>query len=161
MAIANKKRYYFVEVNIPDAVKDANPGKDPSSIMVDLLEEWKNSTGTKHANALYDFIYEDVKSYGWHPTESNKMAYCLTFINARHFDNYKVYTGPFRTWLNDTHGIAYTHEVSTDVPFDVAEVDNGNDAEVQDAAGDYFTYAEARRKAIVEELAESRGFELN
>ena len=88
--MANKKRYYFVEVNIPDAVKTAHPDKDPSSIMRDLLLAWKDATGTKYAKALFDFIYEDVKSYGWHPTETNKMAYCLTFINARHFENYQA-----------------------------------------------------------------------
>ena len=41
--MANKKRYYFVEVNIPDAVKTANPDKDPSSIMRDLLLAWKDA----------------------------------------------------------------------------------------------------------------------
>ena len=156
--MADKKRYYFVEVNIPDAVKDANPDKDPSSIMRDLLLTWRNIRETKHARALYDFIYEDVKSYGWHPTETNKMAYCLTFINARHFANYQAYTADFRTWLNDNHGINYIYEVTTDVPYDVADLDNGNDAEVQSEQGNYFTYAEARKKAILEDLAESRGF---
>jgi len=156
--MADKKRYYFVEVNIPDAVKDANPDKDPSSIMRDLLLTWRNIRETKHARALYDFIYEDVKSYGWHPTETNKMAYCLTFINARHFENYQAYTADFRTWLNETHGITYVHEVTSDVPYDIADKDNLGGAEVQSAQGNYFTYAEARRKAILEELAESRGF---
>ena len=156
--MADKKRYYFVEVNIPDAVKTANPDKDPSSIMRDLLLAWKDATGTKYAKALYDFIYEDVKSYGWHPTDTNKMAYCLTFINARHFENYQAYTADFRTWLNDNHGITYVHEVTTDVPYDVADKDNGNDAEIQSEQGNYFTYAEARRKAILEDLAEKRGF---
>lgn len=156
--MANKKRYYFVEVNIPDAVKDANPDKDPSSIMRDLLEAWKNSAGTKYARALFDFIYEDVKSYGWHPTETNKMAYCLTFINARHFENYKAYIAEFRTWLNDNHGITYTYESTTDVPYEVAGLDNLGNAEVQSEQGSYFTYAEAKRKAILEDLAEERGF---
>ena len=92
------------------------------------------------------------------PTDTNKMAYCLTFINARHFENYQAYTVHFRTWLNDNHGITYVHEVTTDVPYDVADKDNGNDAEIQSEQGNYFTYAEARRKAILEDPAEKRGF---
>ena len=57
-----------------------------------------------------------------HPTDTNKMAYCLTFINARHFE-YRL-CSHFRTWLNDNHGITYVHEVTTDVPYDVADKDN-------------------------------------
>ena len=158
--MADKKRYYFVEVNIPDAVKDANPDVHPAGIMKNLREEYKRSSGTKYARALSDFIYEDVKIYGWHPTETNKTAYCMTFINARHFENYEAYSADFRTWLNDNHGITYVHEVTTDVPYDIADKDNGNDAEIQSEQGNYFTYAEAKRKAILEDLAVARGFEL-
>ena len=82
----------------------------------------------------------------------------MTFINARHFENYQAYAADFRTWLNDNHGINYIHEVITDVPYDIADMDNGNDAEVQSEQGNYFTYAEARKKAILEDLAEERGF---
>ena len=158
--MANKKRYYFVEVNIPDAVKDAHPDKHPAGIMKELREAWKDATGTKYARAFNDIIYEDVKIYGWHTTDANKTAYCMTFINARHFDNYQAYGADFRTWLNDNHGITYTYEVTTDVPYDVADLDNGNDAEVQSEQGNYFTYAEARKKAVLEDLAVQRGFEL-
>ena len=59
--MANKKRYYFVAVNIPDAVKDAHPDKHPAGIMKDLRDEWTVSAGTKYARALSDFIYDDVK----------------------------------------------------------------------------------------------------
>ena len=30
----------------------------------------------------------------------------------------------FRTWLNDNHGITYTYEATTDVPYEVADKDN-------------------------------------
>ena len=36
--------------------------------------------------------------------------------------------------------------------------DNGNDAEVQSQQGNYFTYAQAKEKAIMEDLPEERGF---
>ena len=50
--MANKKRYYFVEVNIPDAVKTANPDKDPSSIMRDLLVAWKGFNWNKICKSI-------------------------------------------------------------------------------------------------------------
>ena len=156
--MANKKRYYFVEVSIPDAVKDAYPDKHPAVIMKDLREAWKDEVATKYARALSDFIYEDVKIYGWHPTDANKTAYCMTFINARHFENYQAYSADFRTWLNDNHGITYTYEVTTDVPYDIEDKDNLGGAEVESEQGNYFTYAEAKRKAILEDLPEERGF---
>lgn len=158
--MANKKRYYYAEVNIPDAVKTAHPDKNALAILRDLLIAWKEETDSKYAKALYDFIFEDVKSYDWHPTDTNKMAYCLTFINARHFENYQAYTTDFRAWLNDNHGVTYTYESTSDVPYDVADADNGNDAEVQSEQGNYFTYGEAKRKAILEDLPEERGFVL-
>ena len=105
-------------------------------------------------------IYEDIKIYGWHPTEANKTAYCLTFINARHWDAFKVYTPDFRTWLNDTHNITYTHEAHSDMPFEIAEKDNLNGADVSHE-GHNMNYEVAKHKAFLEDLPTSRGFEFN
>ena len=158
MAQVNKKRYYYLEINIPDAVKDARPGRDAIAIMHDLTEEYKNEVGTKYARALNDFIFGTAKHYGWHPTDANRTATCVQFINARHFANYEAYTADFRQWLENNHGITYPYETYTDVPYEIADVDNGNDAEIQSEQGNYFTYAQAKQKAIMEDLPEERGF---
>jgi len=160
--MVNKKRYYFAEVNIPDAVKDANPDivDDPASIMRNLLKEWKDTTGTKYSRALNDFIYDKNKTYGWNASEANKYGYCLTFINARHFENYQAYTADFRKWLNDNHNITYTYETHTDVPYEIADKDNLGGAEVESEQGNNFTFAEAKAKAFMEDMPVSRGFTL-
>ena len=94
------------------------------------------------------------------PTEANKTAYCLTFINARHWDAFKVYTPDFRTWLNDTHNITYTHEAHSDMPYEIAEKNHLNGAGVSHE-GHNMNYEVAKHKAFLEDLPTSRGFEFN
>ena len=158
--MTDKKRYYFAEVNIPEAIKTANADLDPAEILKIKLDEYVTASGTKNARALKDMIYEDIKIYGWHPTEATKTAYCLTFINARHWDAFKVYTPDFRTWLNDTHSITYTHEAHSDLPYEIADKDNLNGAAVSHE-GHNMNYEVAKHKAFLEDLPASRGFEFN
>ena len=56
--MTDKKRYYFAEVNIPEAIKTANADMDPAEILKIKLEEYVTASGTKNARALKDMIYD-------------------------------------------------------------------------------------------------------
>jgi hypothetical protein len=157
----NKKRYYFAEVTVPDAVITAQGGAevDGGKMIKNLLDEYIATDGTKYAKALRDFIFENTRLYGWHPEDANKFAYGLTFINSRHYDNYQAYTTPFRQWMEDTHNVSYTYEVKTDVPYEIADSGvSGAGEPVKDEDGFNHTYAEATRNEILENIPTDRGY---
>lgn len=158
--MSDKKRLYFAEVTIPDAVKTAHTDIDPAEILKIKLDEYVADTGTKSSRQLKEIIYEDVKIYGWHPSNANKTAYTVTFINARHYDVYKYHVPAFRTWLNNNHNITYDYESYTDVPFEIQDEDHLNGASVTHE-GHNMNYNVAKHKAFLEDLAVSRGFEFN
>lgn len=158
--MSDKKRLYFVEVTIPDAVKNAHEGIDPAEILRIKLDEYIADTGTKSSRQLKEMVYEDIKIYGWHPSDANKTAYTITFMNARHHDVYNHHVPAFRTWMNNDCGITYDYETYTDIPYEVATIDNINGNEVTHE-GHNMNYDVAKHKAFMEDMPIARGFELN
>jgi len=159
--MANKKRHYFAEVNIPDSVITAQGGAEvPGTKMIqNLLDAYITESNSKYAKSLKDFIYETAKPYGWHSSDANKCAYGITFINSRHWANYSAYTAPFRQWLNDTHGVTYTYEVKTDVPYEIADAGvSGAGEPVKDDDGFNHTYATATEQEILSNIPTDRGY---
>ena len=45
--MTDKKRYYFAEVNIPEAIKTANSDMDPAEILKIKLEEYVDATNVQ------------------------------------------------------------------------------------------------------------------
>lgn len=144
--MANSKAFYYFEVSIPSAVKDAYPDHSGIGALRQLLDVHITDTDSKHSKILRDYVFTDVLYH----TSAEKDAFSMEFINARHYDQYKTVVAEFRTWANANHGVEFSNEVSNTVPFDAHDKQSADDSEL--------TYGVAAREHFFEQLPASRGF---
>lgn len=149
-----KQTFYFLEVTWPQEIVDAYPGVDGWEIARKHLWEYIGNTDSKYAKAVESFVYDEVRQYPW---QGNKAAVRVRFMNERHFDQYMNMVSEYRTWLTDTYGVEFSHEVHAHFELSVDDTPYKADDETTIAPTSY----EDRFVQMFDDIAESRGFDVS
>ncbi len=149
-----KQTFYFLEVTFPQEIVDAYPGVDGWEIARKHLWEYIVATDSKYAKAIESFVYNEVRQYPW---QGNKAAVRIRFLNERHFEQYMTMVKEYRTWLTDTYGVEFSHEVHANFELSVDEAPYKADDETTIAPISY----EGRFLQMFDDIAEERGFDIS
>lgn len=143
------KALYYVEISVPQSVRDQYPGQSTFGIQRDLANEFITATGSKNTKIMLATVFGAVKI---HEDVDLKGAASITFNNKRNYDTYMAAAVDFRAWVTSTHGVTYDHEVLHDYAYDAGAIGLVDNAEGKT------TYNDEAIKRMEITLPRERGF---